>query len=158
MTFVVCAVFHPMLFPDLFRTRVHPLLRFPSSSEFHPALPAIVRRRWPPSLGFLLSFTTSVLESTCRWGSDAHLCSVLSVFRTLDDLLLLALCGFVSPRYRVRDFSSGVFPDNQPARLSPTRTLLSLTSQATCRLQGLFQLPIRCSCPSFTLCRYSIPS
>ena len=158
MTFVACAVFLAMPSPDLFRTRVYPLLRFSSSSEFHPAFPAIVRKRWPPSLGSCLSFTTSVLESTCRWGSYAHLCSALSVFRTLDDLLLLALCGFVSPHYRVRDFSSGVSPDNQPARLSPTRTLLSLTSQATRRLQGLFQLPIRCSCPSFTLGRYSIPS
>ena len=62
-----------------------------------------------------------------------------------------APCEFVSPHYHVQDFSSGVFPDNQPAKLSPARTLLSLTLQAAPRLQGLVQLPIRYTCVSFNL-------
>jgi hypothetical protein len=61
-------------------------------------------------------------------------------------------CGLVSSHYRVRDLSSGVFPDNQPAKLSPARTLLSLTPHAVSRLQGFVRLPIRSTCFSFTFC------
>jgi len=72
----------------LLRSRNIPLLPFSSSSEFHHAFPAVVRRRRSPSWGFCSS-------SRCQcWSplSDEHpeptLCSALSVFRTLDGLLL----------------------------------------------------------------------
>ena len=90
------------------------------------------------SWGFLLLRDTSVGVHLVM-GFPYHLCFAHSVSHTLDDLLLLAPCGLVSSHYRVRDFSSGVFPDTQPDKLSFGRTFLSLTSQATSRLQGLYR-------------------
>lgn len=108
-------------------------------------------------LGVLLFFAISVLESTVWRASRARLMFRPQCFSHSRRFAPLAPCKFVSPHYHVQDFSSGAFPDNQPAKLSPARTLMSLALQAAPRLQGLVQLPIRSTCVSFTLRRSRSP-
>ena len=72
----------------LLRSRKMPLLPFSSSSEFHPAFPAAVRKRRSPSLGFCSSSRYQCWSPLSDEPPEPTLCSALSVFRTLDGLLL----------------------------------------------------------------------
>ena len=132
------------------RSRNRPLLPFSSSSEFHPAFPAVVCKRRSPSLGSCSSSRYQCWSPLSDEPPEPILCSALSVSRTLDGLLLPHRVGLFRPTTTSKIFSSGVFPDNQPAKLSPARTLLSLTLQAASRLQGFVQLSIRSTCVRFT--------
>jgi hypothetical protein len=61
-------VFLAALSSDLIRSRIHPLVSLFSSSEFHSAPPAAIRRWRAPSLGSCFSFAASRRESTFQWG------------------------------------------------------------------------------------------
>jgi hypothetical protein len=59
-------------------------------------VPASVRCHPDAFRGVSNLFATSALRVHCRWASQAHLCSVLSVSHALDGLLLALPCRLVS--------------------------------------------------------------
>jgi hypothetical protein len=77
--------------------------------------------------------------------SHAHLCSAPSVSHTLDGLLLLTPCGFVSPHYHVRDFTSGVFPNDQPKMAFATSYPLVVDASQRLAFRVSVQSLIRCA-------------
>ena len=139
------------------RSRSLPLMLFSPSSEFHSAFPVVVRKRRSSPLGFCSSSRYQHWSPLFDELPKLIYCSAPSVSRTLDGLLLPYCVSLFRLTTTSKISSSRVSPDNQPAKLSPARTLLSLTLQAASRLQGLVQLPIRYTCVSFTLRRARSP-
>jgi len=114
--------------PVFFRIRVHPLVRFSSSSEYLP-----IHTRPKPSrtsstfLGVSFPIATSASRVHHSMSSHAHLRSALSVSHALDGLLLCLPCGLISSHCHVRDSLLREFPRCQA---DPTRR----RSVPSCRL------------------------
>jgi hypothetical protein len=119
-------VFRPTPAPGFFRSRVHPLVSFSSSSEYGLAsnLPDAATRARRNAFPGVLSLLSDVRGASPLTGGTPTSClrSALSVSHALDGLLLTARCGLVSSRYHFRDSLYRGFPrcsavpDSSPGR------------------------------------------
>jgi hypothetical protein len=103
----------------LSQVQVHPLM---SVALLQSTYSLVTRRshrdRLPPWVP--LPFAISIRGVHSQRVSTLASRSTLSVSHALDGFLLHIPCQLVSSRYRVRDFTSGVFPGIEPSRLSTT--------------------------------------
>jgi hypothetical protein len=119
--------------PVPFRDRVHPLVRFTSSSEYwHLQSRPRPSRVSSTFLGVPFPIATSASRVHHSIGSQAYLRSALSVSHALDGLLLLLPCGLISSHCHVRDSLFRGFPrcqaDPTCRRAVPSCRLATFTS------------------------------
>jgi hypothetical protein len=113
--------------PPKLSPRVHPLVRFVSSSESPSCHPPVASQRRAPSWGSLPSSRHQSGESTPA-GVPSPLRSVLDVSHVLDGFLLHRPCGFVSPRNHVQGSLSRGFPSHTAARAFARRCPLVVST------------------------------
>jgi len=129
--------------PELLRARVHPPVSFTSPAEFEPLRTCPAPKCAAPPLEFSFPIAAPARRVHLRASLPLlTLRSALGVSHALDGLLLFAPCGFVSPRYHVRDSPLRGF-DPPPSRntSSAPRTLLSLPALACRRVSSTTPAP-----------------